>query len=202
MKEVLTRYVTEDWGVFNKIHLIPRFLLNDIVRYWRTVCVDFAYKRRKRQGKGWAIRTVKLRLSRKLIYASGLLACYGCEEDVSLREKIKGCKDIKELHGIMIDYLFNIMRKPPIDIVSRFVLNRDSLFEASRKIFDSYDRFIEILQDKEKREILEKLKPEETNRSEEYREARDIGHTFQKGLSEVFFDDKDLYKLTRQYGIF
>lgn len=31
---------------------VPRLLLNDIVRYWRTICVDFAGKQRKRRGEG------------------------------------------------------------------------------------------------------------------------------------------------------
>ncbi len=31
----------------------PRFLLNDLVRYWRTIAVDFEGKLRARGGEGW-----------------------------------------------------------------------------------------------------------------------------------------------------
>ena len=68
-KELIGRYingVTED----SKICL---FLLNDIIRYWRTICVDFEHK--TEDGlKPRAIRIIKLRFSRMLLYFAGVLA--------------------------------------------------------------------------------------------------------------------------------
>ena len=49
------------------------FLLNDIIRYWRTICVDFEYKTVK-DSKPRAIRVIKLRFSRMLLYFAGVLA--------------------------------------------------------------------------------------------------------------------------------
>ena len=48
-----------------KDHRPPRFLLNDLVRYWRTIAVDFESKMRARKGEGWGLRNGTLRLSRK-----------------------------------------------------------------------------------------------------------------------------------------
>src|SRR5262249_1368212 len=50
VKGVLSRYTHEDYGLLHSAgpYSVPRFLLNDIARYWRTVAVDFAYKQRER----------------------------------------------------------------------------------------------------------------------------------------------------------
>jgi len=47
---VLHRYLNEDRGLWygSGEFRVPRFLLNDIVRYWRTMAFDFAYKQRAR----------------------------------------------------------------------------------------------------------------------------------------------------------
>lgn len=88
VRNVLNRYLLEDRGLWRGSgHRVPRFLLNDFARYWRTMAVDFAHKLGTRSGKGWAIRNIKLRMSRKLIYASGLLACYRCHLDYSSDER-------------------------------------------------------------------------------------------------------------------
>lgn len=59
VRQILNRYLLSDsnfHGQTDHESRIPRFLLNDIVRYWRTMCVDFAYKDWEQAGKNWAIR--------------------------------------------------------------------------------------------------------------------------------------------------
>ena len=83
IRAILERYVVGDppSTSTNKFH-VPLFLLNDVIRYWRTMAVDYATKKWQRSNDGWALRNIKLRLSRKLLYAKGLLVCLLCDEEL------------------------------------------------------------------------------------------------------------------------
>lgn len=52
---------------------ISRFLLNDIIRYYRTIATDFEFKVTE-NSKSWGLRNVKLRFSRKLLYFGGVIS--------------------------------------------------------------------------------------------------------------------------------
>src|SRR6478735_5541619 len=52
-REVLEDYLRD----LDKDYHPPRFLLNDIFRYWRTIAVDFERKHRDRDGEEWAYAT-------------------------------------------------------------------------------------------------------------------------------------------------
>ena len=200
IKGVLKRYIAEDHRT--TMPKVPRFLLNDIVRYWRTMAVDFGYKRRQRQGKGTALRTIKLRMSRKLIFSSGLLACFACEIDKKLGSELSLIKDDNELSNQIINYLFNILRQPPLDILASIVLSHgNGLYSPAQKVFDSYDKFIGLINDHGNREHLEKLLPQEVNADGVYQEAKDLSYVFQNGLEDIFFS-KNLFEQTKKYGVF
>lgn len=67
LNEVFLRYLEARIHPSSKI---PRVLLNDIIRYWRTVAVD--YHAKTATNPGYSLRYLKLLFSRKLCFLSSL----------------------------------------------------------------------------------------------------------------------------------
>lgn len=59
---------------------VPRFLLNDVMRYWRTMTVDYQAKKWGTARPEWGLRYLKLILSRKLMVAGTVASILRCEE--------------------------------------------------------------------------------------------------------------------------
>lgn len=203
VRNILNRYLLEDRGLWKGSgHRVPRFLQNDFARYWRTMAVDFAYKLRTRAGKGWAIRNIKLRMSRKLIYVSGLLACYRCHLDYSPEER-KAIFANPDRHKEVVERLEAIFRETPLEIVAEVLLRYPHLDEAAKKLFSSYDEFLGILADDESRDHLESLAEDQADNDKVYQRARLLTHSFRDGVLEFFFDrESKLDVLTKTYGVF
>jgi hypothetical protein len=199
VESILTRYIEEDLlGPNDTPFRVPRFLVNDFARYWRTMAVDFAHKRRVRQAQKWALRTTKLRLSRKLLYSAGLLSCYLCGE------QFRGVPESNPYHDArkVMQFLAKLVGTTPLDIVARVVL--DSFGETSvagREVFDTYDEFLGVMNDAGKREALERLRPEEADSNAVYQEARQLGSRFNDALTRLFFQEP-LREFTIHYGVF
>src|SRR6266436_8817694 len=118
IKGVINRYLEEDNHLLTENgtrYRVPRFLLNDIVRFWRTMAVDFASKQRDRAGEGWGLRNAKLRLSRKLIFASGLLVCFGCYLNADLQEQISDDPNITKSN--LVNFIHGLAKSTPLEIV-------------------------------------------------------------------------------------
>jgi predicted nucleotidyltransferase len=207
LRNILKRYLQEDLGYHEFREWkrrVPRFLLNDIERFWRTMAVDYANKRRDR-GTGWALRNFKLRLSRKLTFTAGLAMCMSCQfrSPKSLEEASSA-----DFYGELENYLIGFSNKPPLHVVAEFVLNFESkdagkAFEAGKAIFDAYDRFLAMLGDTTNRDHLDKLDASNAGSDKIFTEASAIGTSFQDGLCKLFFETNgELTQATQRYGVF
>jgi hypothetical protein len=115
--------------------------VNDIVRFWRTMAVDFASKQRDRGGDGWGLRNAKLRMSRKLIFAAGLLTCFSCQLDENLPSKIS--TDIETARNLNLAYLqqYILLRssKTPLDTVAAAITEYRIDSSIAKEVFNAYD---------------------------------------------------------------
>jgi hypothetical protein len=164
----------------------PRFFLNDVVRYWRTVAVDFEGKDRQRGGAGWGLRSAKLRLSRKLLFASGLLPVLECHRMPAAE---------------MPAFLDAELAAPATDRVAAAFERYDAL-DLGVRALSAYDRFVGMLDDPEIRGALTHLAEADAATSHELADARHLGDQLQSALLSLLFDDLRLAPVTREYGIF
>ena len=204
-RQIVRRYLGDDRGLTHSGSdvRIPRFLLNDLTRYWRTVTVDFVYKQRADNDKKWALRNAKLRMSRKLIFAAGLMHVFFCHLDLDAAQARSALKTEQDV-SLLTAYLSDQLAMPPLETVAR-ACNQLSINSAvARKIFDNYDRFLGILDDKSKREELAKATTHAHLReSVAWHEIRDVSVPFHEGLVELFLESNDeLKRLTTKYGVF
>lgn len=166
----------------------PRFLLNDLIRYWRTICVDY-------EGKFWGpspdrrkrvLRNAKLRTSRKVLFAGALLPVLLCHRITS------------EHFGY---YLLAQFRAPPVDNLAAAFLSVENMEEAGGRALLAYDRWIGLIGDPDKRRELEALTEEQQSGSDLFKEVREIGRELDEGLEALLFES-GLAETTRKFGIF
>ncbi len=167
--------------------------------------VDFAYKQWSRAGEGFAIRNLKLRMSRKLIFVGGLLTCFRIQAGLSEEERAEifvEKQDAPKRVSRLVGYLKQQL-DPPLEVLARAVLDRPELHDAARDLFTAYDEFVGILSDQEKRKHLETLTYENLKGDLLFDQGRDISHRFQDALDRIFLEpDSPFYDLTLKYGVF
>lgn len=162
----------------------PRFLLNDLIRYWRTICVDFAGKARADEHK-WGLRHAKLRLNRKLLFAGGLIPVLLCH--LHRRD---------EQRGFLVDQL----QAPPADRLARAFLHYDAA-DAGVRTLDAYDRWIGMLDDPEIRARLTAMTRTDAADDPLFREVRRLARSFDQGLVALLFETP-LSPLARRFVVF
>lgn len=203
IRNVLARYVIHDRPVRSRAggtRSIPHFLLNDVVRYWRTVASDFASKMWERQQEGWGVRNLKLRFSRKLLFVAGLLTAFTgplFDADDRFRETPDD-----EFFVLLADLIREATDVSPLDKVATLMLSQPS---AAKEFFEPYDRFLAALDDESTRKHLERLHREEASHDAVYESLREQSYRFRMAVDKLFFE-RDvsplLPDLIRRYGVF
>lgn len=179
---VLESYV----GARSRDYAPPRFFLNDLVRYWRTIAVDFEGKDRSRGGSGWGLRSAKLRTSRKLLFASGLLPILECRRLPAAQ---------------MLASLSAELAAPATDRVAAAFLRYDAP-DMGARVLAAYDRVLTLLDDPDARRELAELAESDSDGSALFADVRRCSDQIQAGLLSLLFDDRRLAAVVREYVVF
>lgn len=178
---ILKRYLADYEGKASP--RVPRFLLNDMLRYWRTIAVDYQAKRwEEMEAKKWGLRYLKLRSSRKWAFAGGLIALYTPvirqENTTALtlgaQLEMPPLASIAQLH----------------DIAPMGSDAQDSL----RRVLVSANEFVGLMQKEPGfREEAERVTdPGALDLPERFQQAREITVALQAALEDLFFSEAPL----------
>lgn len=160
--------------------------------------VDYATKKWQRANEGWAIRNIKLRMSRKLVFVKGMLMCFLCAPAFSGQS---GSADPSIVELELLNLCKQYSDMPAIDLLSQVLLNYGSE-QTIRKTFGAYEHFLATMDDPNKRDDLKK-QPFDYGDEGLFREMRQVSREFRDGVNELFFDsNENLAKLTKGYGVF
>lgn len=203
IRNVLSRYVVYDRPVRSRSgrrQTVAHFLLNDVVRYWRTMATDYASKMWERQRQGWGIRNVKLRFSRKVLFIAGLLTAFSGE--LFAPPELRAIESDDDYFAQLAELIRAQTDVPPLELLARIALeaNDDDVADA---IFTSYDGFLAVLADPESRSRLEAVRFDHALDEPAYAGLRNISQRFRDGVTRLFFDAHPrLPSLIRDFGLF
>lgn len=138
-------------------HQLALFLLNDLIRYYRTICVDFEFKTQE-ANKPYGIRNIKLVFSRKMLFFGGVVVV----AETAQKKYEDKVKTLEELIAI-----------PPIERISKVC------GERATKALGLYDEFLsEISKSAVRRELAKIKNPEQGRESKLFRRMKNNGHAF------------------------
>lgn len=169
---------------------MPRFLLNDLARYWRTLSVD--YQAKTLPPARYSLRYFKLLVSRKFTYASALAPL------------VTGILRPSES---IADDLRSAYTRPPILRMTDFaeVLNSEGdapAVEAAIEALRIVDDFNALLGDADWRAgICAECELDDPRRGPRFSDARSLASSLQDALERIFFSEK-LSPIAKKYLAF
>lgn len=158
---------------------LERFLLNDIIRYYRTIATDFQHKVFEK-NKSWGLRNLKLRFSRKILYFAGL---------VVVAEMV----DFNGSEGERSSRIIELLNRPALERI--FFIGGDQ--EQTVKIFEHYNNFLTQISAPEKRAELDSLTKDGRYDSVVYtgirEDSREFSRILARWLSEKYPDEHKIH---------
>jgi len=73
---------------------------------------------------------------------------------------------------------------------------------VASELFSAYASFLELLDDENFRQVLEKLRASDSRTDPTFKRVREMSEQFEHTLDHIFFENAHLKSLTRKYGVF
>lgn len=161
---------------------VPRFLLNDVLRYWRTLAVDYQAKKWGVVEPEWGLRYLKLIISRKLAIAGTLMCLFLCKEAT-------------------VEYFEEQFAMPALARLTQIHDHVDGPpREALRTALQMADQFNADLADEDFRSMAKNIRSRsQAYEHEEFTAALDDARRLQNALETIFFDAEPLRETSRKY---
>ncbi len=161
----------------------PRFLINDTIRYWRTLAVDYQAKRWDMLRPDWGLRYLKLIISRKLTFAGTMASL------LLTRSPAK-------------QWLVSQFAMPPLARLAQLhsQLEPERLPDL-RAILEVADEFVGALNRDEFRDKVKSVEsPADRGAVPEFDRFREMAQkTLQPSLERIFFESDSLREKSRKY---
>jgi predicted nucleotidyltransferase len=145
------------------------YLLNDLIRYFRTICVNYQHSKGEEWGK-WPIRNIKLRHSRVLMYFS-MVASLGELSRSEVADKVQELR--KYIEATPLERLFRCYRSADDTNFFRFA--------------GAYDVFLRYLSDDDSRRGLAQLEYEDRYRDRNFASLKANSDAIAAELTRFFF---------------
>lgn len=158
-RQILDRYISPK--ITN--HQLALFFLNDVIRYYRTMCVDFEYKTVEQQ-KPWGIRNLKLMYSRKLLYFGGVLAV---------------AESAQRAYEVKMKWIIDLLQLTPLERI------RTLFGTQAHECLAYYDRFLESIGDVDFRKSLVNVTIDRGTHTSDFRALKDEAQHFAWALQRL-----------------
>jgi len=173
---------------------VPRYFVNDLIRFWRTMAVDFGAKRWRSSVDQSFFRLIKLRTSRKILFAGPLC---------SLLLVPNRTKVVKELP----QYLRQWLSKPPLAQLASIASDERMLLsnptkEALKSILEDYDKLLSFFDRSGVRTALQDPTKATPFFKQIAKECQEIADNIEENLERIFFDDPVFKYPFRKYSVF
>jgi hypothetical protein len=189
LRRYLIDYLSERSGGPRMKRGVPWFLVNDVVRYWRTVAVDYQAKRWvELKGQKWGTRYIKLRSSRKWTFAGTMVSLY--------MPRILRVDVTPEL-------MLEQFTKPPLARLAQLheYLPTGDARDALKSILVIADQFVGRFGSRPFREALNEVThPTEADTGSIFDEAKILTRDLQRNLENLFFSEDRLINRPQDAG--